>query len=387
LIPEWKICRIYSVDGCKTQSADPDGRHPFLAYTMKNVLTYNEEGNLTDREKQVLQQIIHSYVLSARPVGSRYISKHSDLGLSPASIRNIMAELEERGFIDHPHTSSGRIPTDKGYRYYVDTLMQIDRLTSKEKAIIRNVVKKNTETKLAEILKDSNKILSYISHLLAVISLPRIQTGKLNRIDLIPLSSSRIMIILAIESGLVKTMQFELDCVIDQRQLNDITSFLNSRLAGLTLKEIRETLIQRVKTAANEKTGIIRLFIDRAQNLFSDTLDRDHVIINGVKSIIDQPEFEKAENLRSIIELVEDEQVIIHVLESQQQQQAPNAVSITIGVENEEDRMRDYSFISTRYIFGNVTGTIGVIGPKRMNYSKLVALVDYLGSTISKFYQ
>jgi len=354
---------------------------------MNKVLTYDEEGNLTDREKQVLQQIIHSYVLSARPVGSRYISKHSDLGLSPASIRNIMAELEERGFIDHPHTSSGRIPTDKGYRYYVDTLMQIDRLTSREKAIIRRVVKKKSEAKLAEILKDSNKILSYISHLLAVISLPRIQTGKLNRIDLIPLSSNRIMIILAIESGLVKTMQFELNCVINQKQLTEITSFLNNRLAGLTLKEIRKTLVERVKTAANDKTGIIRLFIDRAQNLFSDTLDRDQVIINGVKSIIHQPEFEKAENLRSIIELVEDEQVIIHVLESQQQQLEPNTVTIAIGAENEEDRMKDYSFISTRYMFGNVTGTVGIIGPKRMNYSKLVALVDYLGSTISKFHQ
>jgi len=335
---------------------------------------------LSERERTILRYIIHSFILTANPVASRYISKRYELGLSPATIRNVMSDLEDGGYISHPHTSAGRVPTDKGYRYYVDSLMEIQRLTDAEKrAIQRNLDVNSLNTD--DILKEASKILGKISKQLGIVSAPHISTGTFERLELIHISTNRIMVIISVKSGLVRTIMMEVHSDISRDKLDDIAGVLNERLSGLTLQHIRDTFADRVRDVQDEETGLIRLFIDSADKLFDDTKETERLHISGTREVIQQPEFIDPQNFRSVIELIENENIIIHVLEKRPSRS--ENVTITIGEENKEERFRNYSLITSQYKVGDVAGTVGVIGPRRMNYSKLVSLVDYMAKAIS----
>jgi heat-inducible transcriptional repressor len=335
---------------------------------------------LSERDKAVLRHVVQFFILTANPVGSRQLAKHSGLNLSPATIRNLMADLEERGYLNHPHTSAGRVPTDKGYRVYVDMLMDIEELTKKDlDTIERNLDKvENRE----ELLAHAADILGTISSQLSIITNPHIAAGRLERLEFVPLTSNRIMIIISIQSGLIKTLVMEVRSVIQRDKLDTIAQILNERLHGLTLREIRDTFRERVRDVQNEETGLIRLFIDSVDDLFSDTKERDRLFISGTKDIITQPEFDNPETMRSVIELLDDREVIIHVLENHERSE--EMLKISIGKENLEKKLKNYSVITTRYLIGDIFGTVSVIGPKRMNYSKIIPLVDYIAKSITQ---
>ena len=334
---------------------------------------------LTEREKTVLRFIVHNFILSATPVGSRYISRKHGMGLSPATIRNVMANLEEMGYLSHPHTSAGRIPTDVGYRFYVNSLMEIHRLTETEKQTIRRQLDSVSDAE--EMLRESSKLLGKISRQLSVVSSPHLSSGTFEKLELVTISSNKIIVILAIKSGLVRTIMMEVYSEIPREKMEDISSFLNQRLSGLTLQQIRDTFSSRVQDVKNEESGLIRLFIESVDKLFADIKEGDKVHIAGTENLITQPEFGNPENFRGIIELINNEDIIVHVLEKHD---GTDEVTVTIGQENEEKRMRIYSVVTSPYSIGDVTGTVGLIGPKRMDYSKLIPLVDYVAKVISK---
>lgn len=294
-----------------------------------------------------------------------------------------MSDLEEIGFIMHPHTSAGRVPTDKGYRYYVDTLMPSETLSIEEKEILHSTIESTQFSDFDEIFKEASRILGNISHQIAIVSAPEVNNSILQKLDLIPISSTRIMVVLSIVSGFVKTMMFEVESIINPDYLDRLASLLNERLAGLTLGQIRETFVDRFRDAANEKSGLIRLFIVASDKLFSAKLNNDKIHVDGIHDAVQQPEFNKPENLQSIIELLEDKRVIIHVLDNRDRQ---NSITITIGGENKEEKLQEFSIITSKYLFGQVEGTVGIIGPKRMNYSKLTTIVDYISKLISDKY-
>ncbi|MEE9224648.1 MAG: heat-inducible transcriptional repressor HrcA [Bacteroidota bacterium] len=334
---------------------------------------------LTEREKTVLRYIVHNFILSATPVGSRYISRKHGMGLSPATIRNVMANLEEMGYLSHPHTSAGRIPTDVGYRFYVNSLMEIHQLTETEKQTIRRQLDSVSDAE--EMLRESSKLLGKISRQLSVVSSPHLSSGTFEKLELVTISSNKIIVILAIKSGLVRTIMMEVYSEIPREKMEDISSFLNQRLSGLTLQQIRDTFSSRVQDFKNEESGLIRLFIESVDKLFADIKEGDKVHIAGTENLITQPEFGNPENFRGIIELINNEDIIVHVLEKHD---GTDEVTVTIGQENEEKRMRIYSVVTSPYSIGDVTGTVGLIGPKRMDYSKLIPLVDYVAKVISK---
>ena len=336
-----------------------------------------------ERERIVLEYIVQNFVLTASPIGSRTISKHIPLQLSAATIRNIMSDLEDQGLITQPHSSAGRIPTDKGYRYYVDSLMQTEHLSTDEKQIINSVIDTKTISDYDQIFRESSKILAKISHQIAIVSAPQLSGASLQRVELISLSSTRVMVVISVSSGFVKTMMFEVETVIQQEYLHQLESLLNERLCGLTLQQIRESISDRMQDAQHEKSGLVRLFIVASDKLFTQRIEADKVHIDGVQSVVEQPEFGKLHTLRSIIELIEDEKVIVHILESRDRD---SEVMITIGEEHADSKLQDFSFITSQYYFGPVHGTVGVIGPKRMNYAKLVSIVDYIAKMISQKY-
>jgi|WetSurMetagenome_2_1015567.scaffolds.fasta_scaffold08786_3 heat-inducible transcriptional repressor len=338
--------------------------------------------NLNEREKTILRSIVQQFILTASPVGSRNITKKFNVGVSPATVRNIMSDLEDSGFINHPHTSAGRIPTDKGYRYYVDTLMEIQKLKNSDKGIIdKSLDQSSLETD--EILKIASRLLSSITRQIACVTYPKLDNGILAKIQLVSLSLTRLLVVVSIQSGLVKTITLEFESEVETTKLQKVEALLNERLNGLTFQEIRKTFKERFSDIGDIEKPIIRLFIDSVDKIFRDQVTEEKVLITGATNVIQQPEFDDPEKFQSVIELIEDKDIIIHIMDKKKSENI-NSVLISIGRENEDEKLNEYSLITKEYTFGETSGTVGIIGPKRMEYSKVVAIVSYLGDMLSE---
>ena len=353
-------------------------RHELSAIASSNV-------ELTDRQREILRLIVRHYVLTANPVGSRYLARVSSLGLSDASTRNIMADLEYMGYIDHPHTSAGRMPTDKGYRLYVNDLMSREGLGPAErKAVQRSLAEAITAD---DVLEASSGILAKLSRQLSIALLPALDEGILERVELVPLSSNRLLVVLAASSGRVRTVTLETDYTLAQPKLDELRIILNERLAGHSFREIKATFRERFSDISEHDRSILRLFIDSPDKLF-DSGAADRVKISGAKNIFNQPEFQRKdardEEFQSIVELIDNEDVVIHVLErSSDDTMGGNGLSIRIGSELEERNMMGYSLVCTKYRIGGEQGIIGLIGPKRMEYERVAPLVEYVARAMS----
>ncbi len=336
---------------------------------------------LSEREKIILRDVIHQFIITASPVGSRNLSKKSNLNLSAATIRNIMSDLEENGLLKHPHTSAGRVPTDNGYRFYVDSLMVPVNLDDVQKNLIANVLVNNSE-ETNDILKLTASVLSKITNQLACVTYPNLRQAKLEKIRILSLSTNRILVVVAVQSGLVKTITLELNAEINEKKLSSVEQILNEKLSGLDFSEIRKTFAERLKNYEPEYTPVIRVFLDSIDKVFTDEKGIEKIYVAGIKNIVKQPEFEDHTQFQSVIELIEDEDVIIHFLETKNFEDKD--VYISIGKENQNKLFTKYSLIAKKYNISNINGTIGIIGPKRMQYNKSIAAIIYIADLLSK---
>lgn len=338
--------------------------------------------DLSERERNILRSIIQQFILTAMPVGSRNIAKKYNIGFSPATIRNIMSDLEESGFIGHPHTSAGRIPTDKGYRLYVDELMEVKALSDSE----RNFIKLQLDKHIAEtddLLRVTSNILSNITSHLAYVTYPKLSSSLLEKLQIVPLSSTRILIVITIKSGFVKTITLEMSAEVKPTQIESVQALLNERLAGLTFSEIKNTCSERLRDVDEKEKPIVRFFLDSVDKIFMDFAQPDKMVIAGAKNLIRHPEFEDPEKFQGVIELIEDKDIIIHILEKVGES-SRNDIGISIGSENEIIKLKEYSFVSKEYNIGDVRGSVGIVGPKRMEYSKIVSIVDYISELLNQ---
>jgi heat-inducible transcriptional repressor len=336
--------------------------------------------DLTQREQVILQDIIRQYILTANPVGSRTLSRQSELNLGAASIRNIMSDLEEKGLLRHPHTSAGRVPTDRGYRYYVNTVTTGRELTEEERDFIGQQIELTGTLHIDRVVKESSRILSKISQQLAIVSSPHIGLGRLQRIDLIDVASNRIMVIVSITSGIVKTIIFEIGGEVRRDTLATISALLNERLSGLTLREIRETFDERMRDLLSPDDEVVRTFRASSHEVFSDRIDDIKVHIDGVRVVTLNPEFGEPERMHEIIDLIENQNIILHILDTIAEE---DTITVRIGAENQDDKLREYSLVAAPYHLGPMTGTLSIIGPRRMNYPHVIALVEYLAKAMS----
>ena len=339
--------------------------------------------NLNERERTVLHYVVHDFIQTATPIGSRYISKrHEDvLGLSSATIRNVMSDLEEKGYINHPHTSAGRVPTNSGYRFYCNSLMRLEQLSDHEQAAIRKNLDVIDDSEL--LLKESSRLLSRISHQLSIVTPPQLSSGIFEKLELVHIAGNRILVIISVKSGLIRTIMMEGATEIQRDKLEEMGRFLNERLSGLTLQQIRENFGEIVKDAQSEETGLISLFIESVDKLFP-TARPDTVHISGAGDLVEQPEFVNPKDFRSVIELINNEDIIVHVLEKTEPR--PNETKVTIGEEHGDEKLRNYSAVVSSYSRGDMMGSVGLIGPTRMDYARLIPLVDYVAKTISEMY-
>lgn len=342
----------------------------------------NESIGLSEREKQILQTIIHMYLLNAVPVGSRSLSKYlqRDLKLSPATIRNVMADLEERQLITHPHTSAGRVPTDKGYRIYVDSLMSIEELTENE---LKDITLQLTDTRSESILKHASKLLGMISKYLSIIEIPNIEDLIVEKIEIIPLYGNRIIVVIALNSNIIRTVTLETDFEVDVRIIHEISSFINERTCNKKLSFLRQNFSGIMEDYSGKEAPLIRLFIESVDKLFESSKTSDRIHISGTHNLLTYPEFEDLGRVRGVVELIENEDIIIHLLDNKEYNQ--DGIKVLIGKELNNELLEDYSLIVSNYEVGAASGSIGLIGPKRMNYSKMVSLVKHFSNMIPKF--
>ncbi|MFI5212011.1 MAG: heat-inducible transcriptional repressor HrcA [Ignavibacteria bacterium] len=340
----------------------------------------NKLEELSDREKTILRCIIEDYIHTANPIGSRYVSKKVDIKLSPASIRNVMSDLEELNLLTHNHTSGGRVPTDKGYRYFVNELMESEMMIPIEKEILQNQINEADLVK-EEIYKEVSKILGRLSKEISIVSQPYLSLGILEKLELVNLSSTKLLVVVSIRSGLVRTLLFDADSEIQRDKLEKVTRILNEKLAGLTLREIRNTFKSRIGDLQYDSKEIIKVFIDSIDKIFLDEKDGVTLYIGGTTEILSQPEFDDTDNYRNIIELTGEKGIVVHVLNNLPEDE--NGISVSIGSENFDEKLRNYSIVSTSYTVGDVKGKIALIGPKRMNYSKMISMLEFTSKIIT----
>ncbi|MFH1282680.1 MAG: heat-inducible transcriptional repressor HrcA [bacterium] len=349
---------------------------------------------LEQRKKKVLQMVIHQYISTAKPVGSKFIANSGGLDLSPATIRNVLSILEEEGYITHPHTSAGRVPTDKGYRYYVDSIIEIQRLARDEELRISRGYEKRTN-ELNNLMQQTTKILSSLSHYSGFVIAPSIKKDKFAHMELINTSNKRVLMVLVTESGRIKNKVILVDNEISQSNLNKISNMLNQKLNGLDFSQIKEEVLRKIDELESEKKELISLARIVSQQAFD--LDDEGFYLEGAGNILDQPEFENFDQLKSIFNLVEEKKLLGHILEEELAQdkvkdhiklssyRKKGNIKIVIGEENTYKELKGLSLISSIYQHNdNNVGILGIIGPRRMEYSKMIALVDYISSVVNK---
>lgn len=347
--------------------------------------TSPSDRQLTDREQEILRLVVKSFIDTAGPVGSRFLASSSGIALSPASIRNTMSDLEGYGYLDHPYTSAGRVPTELGYRTFVDELMDSPRLSTLEKQVLKGELDRLMGD-TSQLLRESSRLLGRFSNLLGVVLTPKLSTGVLERMEVVQLSSSRIMFVVSVEGGLVKTIVLELETDLDRRHLDKVVRILNERLAGLTLEEIRKSYPARVRDLRDDHSGVVRLILKEGALLFSEPSENRRLEYAGAQNILLQPEFQEPADLHSLIEMLEDEDFVVHLLEDRRgvEGDEPGRATISIGRENVQEKAERYSIVTADYQIGRTVGTVGIIGPTRMDYERIIALVESIAILLNR---
>jgi heat-inducible transcriptional repressor len=346
---------------------------------LNTLLNKNDENSLSERERLILRKIVHLYILKATPIGSRFLAKYlkDELNLSPATIRNVMADLEELQYISHPHTSAGRIPTDKGYRFYVDTLREIENLTDFD---IVDVQKKLTTEDSDKALKEASKMLGMLSKYLGVVRFPHLRDMIVEKIEILQIGSDRMLVVIALESNIIRTVTLEAQFEIDANYLIDIREYINERVSGKALGYLKDNFEDMISDFELKDTPLVQLFVDSVDKIFKKQQEETKVVISGAQNLLEYPEFEDLSRVKGVIEMVENEDIIIHLLDNI----TPGEnIDVMIGSEMENQMLNDYAFVKTSYNIGSAIGSIGLIGPKRMNYPKMISIVQTVSNIIS----
>lgn len=334
---------------------------------------------LSERGKRILEAVIEDYIATAEPVGSRTITRSHALALSPATVRNVMSDLEEMGFLTSPHTSSGRIPTDKAYRLYVNSILELKHITSdKRKEIERRCRLAGKD--LAQVLKETSRLLSSTSQYMGVVMAPRPAANIFHQMEFVKLSSRRILAILVSQNGTVQNRLIQTEEDLHQEDLVRMANYLNELLQGLTIGQVRERLLREMQS---EKVSYDRLMA-KALALSEQTIASDgpELFLEGQANILEQPEFADAAKMREIFRAFEKKSVLLDLLDRSLQ---AGGVQIFIGSESHLLKMEGMSLITSTYMTGKDTvGVLGVIGPTRMGYGRVIPIVDYTAKMISR---
>ncbi len=339
------------------------------------------EGILSERMRLIFRAIIDNYILTAEPVGSRTISKESNLSLSPATIRNIMSDLEDMGLLSQPHTSAGRVPTEKGLRFYVDSILRIHELSDREQEQIRSKYLSSQPDAL-DLFRETSRILSSSSHYLGVVWAPRMSLVVIQHIEFVRLKRHVVLAILVTTTGLVHNRIIEAEEDFSQSELDRLSDYMNDLLTGLTLQQVRDRLLEEMGAEKSIYDRLLEQALKLGEKAFS-SLEETDVFIEGRTNIIGEPEFGNLSRMTALFRAFEEKATMVRLLDKCME---PKGVQIAIGSENQVQEIEACSLVTSTYSYrGEVLGALGVIGPRRMNYSRVIPLVDYTARLLTEF--
>jgi len=367
-----------------------------------------------ERKRKVLQSVVHEFVRTGHPVGSHSVVHAGHLDLSSASVRNILADLEKEDMITHPHTSAGRIPTDKGYRSYVNSLIELQRLAVQEE----NRIKSEYEMRLQEIeslMSQTSKMLSSLSNYTGFVMAPKLAKNVFSHMELVPLAEKRILVGMITESGLAKHTIIHTGTEIPRETLREISRVINQNLHGHTLQEVQLNLSHHLDYAQAKHREILNLAKDLAEEI--KKLSASSIYMDGTSNILNLPDMSDSDELHDLFKIIEEKQIFTNILESEllhpdndlvdtpelagskngkrrkkskfedrsSKSELANKVRIRIGSENPLKAMQNLSVVTSTYQLADHTlGVLGILGPKRMEYPKMIALVNYISHTMNR---
>jgi len=334
--------------------------------------------SLNTRKRQVLEAVVEDHVKTAEPVSSRTIARKYHLGVSPATIRNEMADLEELGLIEQPHTSAGRIPSQFGYRYYVDKLMKKKRLTPNEEKIIRAIFAQEARL-LAKLVQRTIRTVSQLTDYLVLVSGPHLEKAALQQVKLFPLLPGKAMMVIMAETGWVESREIDVPPDIGAGELEHIATVINTYFSGLTFPQISRTILHSVYDELLKQRQVLDYILEIIEAVLQDDPE-DALYLGGTQNILNQPEYRDINEVRNLLHLVEDENTLRAILLDTDSDE----VTVKIGKEIRCNKAKNYSVVTAVYTLGgNAVGVFGLLGPVRMDYAQAVAIVEYISQLFS----
>lgn len=334
---------------------------------------------MNERKQKILEAIIRDYIETGDPVGSRTISKKYDLGISSATIRNEMADLEELGFILQPHTSAGRIPSDKGYRLYVDGMMKRSHITPEVETVVTNLIKEKIN-RIDTLVEETAKLVAILTNCTTIAMTPPISQACIKHIQLVPVDDFSVACVVVTNTNSVKNYVIPTPKAIDFNMCMALTNILNESIKGSTLSQIS---LDKIRFSIEDKMKEYGEIAGSVLSAIDSTLkqeDTPEIYIRGANNILDFNSMNGHDKTKALFRLLEEKPYLSKILD----QSKPNTVTIRIGEENVLTPMKDYSVVSTSYSIGEQSiGNIGIIGPTRMDYDQVVSVLEYVSYHIA----
>lgn len=338
------------------------------------------EEQLDERSKKILKELVSHYCLTGEPVGSRTLSKKMKLGLSPATIRNVLADLEQMGYISQPHTSAGRVPTDRGYRFYVNHLMRNYDLNSSQKEMIESQIQRRGGD-LQNLLLLTTELMSHLSHSIALAVTPNLEKLVLENIEFVQINSCRVLTIVITRGGVVTNKVIDLDEPLTQAELTRIANYIRSEFNSQTLPTIRKRILELMKQEQSRYDQLIKRAMILSSKIVEATSETENLVITGAAQLVHYPEFANIQATRGILEALEEKSKIVRILTKFIEGEG---IHIVIGSETGDPELKGLSLISSPYRYHEeAVGTLGVLGPTRMEYGRVVPLVEHIAKVVS----
>jgi heat-inducible transcriptional repressor len=333
-----------------------------------------------ERSSRVLAALVREYIGSGEPVPSSVLAGAAGLGVSPATVRSILARLEAEGFVQQPHTSAGRIPTDRGYRFYVDLLLETRRSSRTATAVEARLRRDNTGALVDAVLSQASHVVSQASRHVGFALRPAHHTAVFDRVEFVPLTSTRLLVVIVARGGHVIQKVIDIGEPLDAMELRQAANYLNAEFAGLPLHRAREAVLERMAEERSLYDRLVARAIRLASSSFTDLDDDDALYVDGAASLLSDAGM-TLETLQALLRMIEEKQRLVHVLN--EYIDGPG-LTVVIGAEHPDPHLRSFSLVASTYEEAAGTGTIGVIGPTRMRYSRTIAVVDGAAQAVSR---
>jgi heat-inducible transcriptional repressor len=331
---------------------------------------------LDDRKKKILQAVIDEYINTAEPVSSNTLVEKYGLNYSSATVRNELAELEKNGYLDKTHTSSGRVPSEKGYRFYVDELINEEDISIEEIKYIQSKLGEKVN-EIEDLTKIASSTLSEVTHYTAVAIGPKTDTQIIEEIKFVLLGSRMLMVVIVTDTGLIKETIIKYDNDITNNQVETLNNLFNTKLKGKPLSKIDKPMEEYILSEITYSIDVIKPIIEQINKIVEE---EENIYLEGAKKSFDLPEFKSLEVAKNFVNLIDTKEVMLDMLNSG----VAKDINVYIGDENDNEQLKDFSVVTFKHFAGNKeVGTIGVIGPKRMDYSKVISVMKYISKKIN----